>query len=150
MNSYRHMASAWGLLLLIVAVLAAGMWIPLWVQTEQNQDRIVALQDRNAKFHALKSTQTELNDALIVLKQSEGRDNAGQFIVAKSPILGAAELQRRINGVIVATNARQISSQALSGTDAADFYKLEVTVNLSGNNDVGGADCTFPIAAFRD
>jgi hypothetical protein len=133
MNNYRHMAFAWGLLLLIVAAFAAGMWIPLWVQTEQNQARILALQDRIAKFHALKLTQTELNDALIALQQSDGRDDAGQFIVAKSPILGTAELQRRINGIIGATGARQISSQALSKTDTADFYKLKVTVNLSGS-----------------
>lgn len=133
MNNYRHMALAWGLLLLIVAASAVGLWIPLWDQAAQNQARIAALEHRIAKFHALKSTQSELNDALLVLQQSDGPNNASQFIVAKSPTLGLAELQRRINETIVATNARQISSQPLSGKDAADFHKLEVIVNLSGS-----------------
>ena len=133
MNHQRHMALACGLLLSIAAAFAGGLWIPWMDKVEQTQARIVSLEERIAKLRALASRQAELKDALQVMQQFDEADNTGQFIVARSPTLGAADLQRRMQGIITANDARQVRSQPLSGADVGDFHKLEVTVNLYGS-----------------
>lgn len=133
MNRYRHMALAWGLLLAIVAMFAATMWIPWNDRVELNRARIESMAERIARFRALASTQAELTEALTVMQQSSAPDDASQFITAKSPTLGAADLQRRIKQIIVEKNGRQVSSQPLDATEVADLHQVEVNVNLTGS-----------------
>jgi len=133
MNERRHLAFAWGLLITIVVTVAATIWLPLMDRAERSRARIASLEQRVTRLQALGSTQLQMNKELAQLRHSIGSENSNQFVVAKSPTLGAAELQRRIQAIIVANNARQISSQPLNLVATADIHKLQVNVNFSGN-----------------
>lgn len=133
MNGRRHMALAWGLLITIIATAAAIVWLPLMDEAARNRTRILSLEDRITKIQGLASTQIQLKRALDDMRRSIGSENSKQFFVAKSPTLGAADLQRRIQEILTAKNVRQISSQPLNATDVNDFHKLQVTVNFSGS-----------------
>ena len=133
MNQRWHPASAWGLLITVIATVAATVWLPLMDQAQLSRDRIASLEQRVTRIQALESTQLQVNDELAQLRYSIGFENSNQFVVAKSPTLGAAELQRRIQDIIVANNASQISSQPLNPAATVDFYKLVVNVSFSGN-----------------
>jgi general secretion pathway protein M len=133
MNERRHMILAWILIVTVVAAVAATVWLPLTKQAERNHARIASLDGRIAKIQTLAATQDNLKKSLKNMERSIGSEDSNQFVVAKSPTLGAADLQRRVQAIIVKNNARQISSQPLSATNVSDFHKLQVTINFSGS-----------------
>jgi general secretion pathway protein M len=133
MNERRHMILAWVLIVTVVAAVAATVWLPLTELAQRNHARIVSLDDRVAKIQTLAATQDNLKKSLENMQRSIGSNNSNQFVVAKTPTLGAADLQRRVQAIIVENNARQISSQPLSATNVSDFHKLQVTINFSGS-----------------
>lgn len=133
MNDRRHMLLALGLLVSIVTGIAAFTWLPLMESVKKNRGRISYLVERVDQIERLKSTQHRLRNTLAQLQNSTGSIDSNQFVTAKSPILGAATLQRRIKQTIAANNARQISSQPLSSSDASDLHKLQVAVSFTGD-----------------
>jgi len=133
MNERRHMILAWVLIVTVVAAVAATVWLPLTELAQRNHARIVSLDERVAKIQTLAATQDNLKKSLENMERSIGSNNSNQFVVAKTPTLGAADLQRRVQAIIVKNNARQISSQPLSATNVSDFHKLQVTINFSGS-----------------
>ena len=133
MNERRHMILACLLIVTVVAALGATVWVPLTEQAQRNHARIASLDGRVAKIQTLAATQANLIKSLQNMERSIDSENSNQFFVAKSPNLGAADLQRRVQAVIVENNARQISSQPLSATNVSDFHKLQVTINFSGS-----------------
>ncbi|HCU89479.1 MAG TPA: hypothetical protein DGR97_06040 [Gammaproteobacteria bacterium] len=133
MNKQRHMLLALGLLVSIVASIAVFVWLPLMESVKSSRERISYLNERVAQTEELKSTQQQLRNTLAQLQNSTDAGNSNQFVAAKSPILGAATLQRRIKQTIAANNARQISSQPLSSPEENGLHKLQVAVSFSGN-----------------
>ena len=132
MNERRHMILAWVLIVTVVAAVAATVWLPLTEQAQRNHTRIASLDDRVAKIQTLAATQAKLKTSLKNMERSIGSENSNQFVVAKSPTLGAADLQRRVQAIIVENNARQISSQPLSATNVSDFHKKKVRLIFLG------------------
>ncbi len=133
MKERRHMLLAWGLLLSIIASVAVVVWLPLMDEAERHRTRVGSLSERVGRVQGLASTKQQLTEAVAQLRQSIGSADSNQFVVARSPTLGAAELQRRIQQIISASNARQLSSQPLAVAEVANLHKLQVTVNFSGD-----------------
>lgn len=133
MNDRRQMLLALGLLVSIVTSIAAVAWLPLTESVKKNRERLSYLTERVDQIEGLKSKQQRLQNAVAQLQQSTGSMGSNQFVAAKSPILGAATLQRRLKQTIAANNARQISSQPLVSSEETDLHKLQVVVSFSGN-----------------
>lgn len=132
MSGWRHSALAWGLLFAIVAAFASGLWLPSIDKLNENRNRLADLENRITKLELLARTRDDLKARIEAANHPEAGDEASQYVAAKSPALGTAELQRYLQDTIVANDAKQISSQAFPATMTNAFQKLVVSVNISG------------------
>ncbi|MFT4585038.1 MAG: hypothetical protein ACI915_005212 [Gammaproteobacteria bacterium] len=133
MTDSRHLVQAWAVLFGIVGVFAVGLWIPWNDARVATQERISALDDRLAKYQALKQIQAKIERALTDLNGDAELSQWDRFVVANSVALGAAELQRTIKDIIETNGGRQTSSQSLLGEESDDFHNLLLNVSFSGD-----------------
>jgi general secretion pathway protein M len=130
MNPKQSRNLAIGLLVAAIAVIVAGVAIPIWLLHRQYD---VALADNAGKydrFRRIAGTRPELAKQLDAMR---AKDTRKFFLRSGAAALSAAEAQEAIRGLVEAGGGRLITMQAPTSRDEGRYRQVSVNVQLTAN-----------------
>jgi general secretion pathway protein M len=117
------------LLLLVVAVVARLLAVPIWNTYQSNRDAIVQMEDAIARYSRLSTQVDALRAAVGELRQADDLD---RYVLAQeSEPLAAAALQERVKSVVTRSGGTLSSTQVLPAKAEQGFKRVIVSVRMA-------------------
>ncbi|MBK1705573.1 type II secretion system protein GspM [Halochromatium glycolicum] len=128
-----HCLIAWALLLLLPLTLVAAIGLPWWGELDDLSRRIADDRDQIQRYQRVVAT-------LPVLREELARERTNDDFKAFSfdeatPALAGAALQRRVQEMIRAVDARPISAQILPTQEADSPPRVRLRVQIQAQTD---------------
>jgi len=117
------------LLLLVLAVVVRGLFVPVWAAYVSNRDAIVQLEENIVGYSRLSTQVDALQSAVAALVET---DALARYVLAQeSEPLAAAALQERVKSAVTNSGGTLTSTQVLPTELEQGFKRIIVNVRMS-------------------
>ena len=130
----RHCFQSFGLLLLVITLVGAIGLVPWWNNMRLYDEQSNGYTQQLHRYRAMTERGPALQAELDTVGQQLGLSE--YYINATTSALAAAELQKKVKGVVEQAGGKLVSTQNIASTVQEDSDRIAVRVRMNGGVDI--------------